>query len=71
MDITALVESYGERVVLAMGGLVIGAWVGKDFKLEGFSDGYGMRRSIFGAIFVGLMDRLIDSSETPAAADGR
>jgi len=54
-----------------MGGLVIGAWVGKDFKLEGFSDGFGMRRSIFGAIFMGLMDRLIDSSETPAAADGR
>jgi hypothetical protein len=30
-------------------GSFVGAWVGKDFKLEGFSDGYGMRRYIVGA----------------------
>ncbi|MDR3369038.1 YeeE/YedE family protein [Rhodoferax sp.] len=35
-------------------GSFVGAWVGKDFKLEGFTDGYGMRRYIFGAIFMGF-----------------
>jgi len=35
-------------------GSFVGAWVGKDFKLEGFSDGYGMRRYIFGAMFMGF-----------------
>ena len=32
----------------------LGAWVGKDFKLEGFKDGYSMRRYIAGAILMGF-----------------
>jgi len=35
-------------------GSLTGAWVGKDFKLEGFSDGYSMRRYIAGAILMGF-----------------
>jgi uncharacterized membrane protein YedE/YeeE len=32
----------------------LGAWVGQDFKLEGFKDGYSMRRYIFGAVLMGF-----------------
>jgi uncharacterized membrane protein YedE/YeeE len=35
-------------------GSFVGAWIGKDFKLEGFSDGYGMRRYIVGAVLMGF-----------------
>ncbi|MDD2880251.1 MAG: YeeE/YedE family protein [Rhodoferax sp.] len=35
-------------------GSFIGAWVGKDFALEGFKDGYSMRRYIAGAILMGF-----------------
>ncbi len=35
-------------------GSFAGAWIGKDFKLEGFNDGYSMRRYIFGAIMMGF-----------------
>lgn len=35
-------------------GSMFGAWVGQDFKLEGFKDGYTMRRYIAGAIFMGF-----------------
>ncbi len=35
-------------------GSFAGAWVGKDLKLEGFNDGYSMRRYIFGAILMGF-----------------
>lgn len=35
-------------------GSAVGAWLGNDFKLEGFHDGYSMRRYIAGAIFMGF-----------------
>jgi uncharacterized membrane protein YedE/YeeE len=35
-------------------GSFIGAWIGRDLKLEGFSDGYSMRRYIAGAILMGF-----------------
>jgi hypothetical protein len=35
-------------------GSFVGAWVGKDFVLEGFKDGYSMRRYIAGAILMGF-----------------
>lgn len=35
-------------------GSFLGAWVGKDFALEGFKDGYSMRRYIAGAILMGF-----------------
>lgn len=35
-------------------GSFIGAWVGKDLVLEGFKDGYSMRRYIAGAVFMGF-----------------
>jgi hypothetical protein len=35
-------------------GSFLGALVGKEFVLEGFKDGYGMRRYIAGAIFMGF-----------------
>jgi uncharacterized membrane protein YedE/YeeE len=35
-------------------GSFTGAWVGKDFALEGFKDGYSMRRYIAGAILMGF-----------------
>jgi uncharacterized membrane protein YedE/YeeE len=35
-------------------GSFLGAWVGKDFVLEGFKDGYSMRRYIVGAVLMGF-----------------
>jgi hypothetical protein len=35
-------------------GSLAGAWVGRELKLEGFKDGYSMRRYIVGAIFMGF-----------------
>ena len=35
-------------------GSFLGAWIGKDLKLEGFKDGYGMRRYIAGAMLMGF-----------------
>jgi uncharacterized protein len=35
-------------------GSFVGAWVGKDFALEGFKDGYSMRRYIAGAVLMGF-----------------
>ncbi|MFZ6800083.1 YeeE/YedE thiosulfate transporter family protein [Undibacterium sp. Di24W] len=35
-------------------GSFIGAWYGKDLKLEGFKDGYSMSRYIVGAILMGF-----------------
>ena len=35
-------------------GSFMGAWVGKDFALEGFKDGYSMRRYIAGAVLMGF-----------------
>jgi len=33
---------------------LLGAWLGGDFKLEGFKDGYSMRRYIVGAVLMGF-----------------
>ncbi len=35
-------------------GAFIGAWIGRDLKLEGFTDGYSMRRYIVGAVLMGF-----------------
>jgi uncharacterized protein len=35
-------------------GSLIGGWIGGDLRLEGFSDGYGMRRYIAGAVLMGF-----------------
>jgi uncharacterized membrane protein YedE/YeeE len=35
-------------------GSLLGAWLGGDFKLEGFKDGYSMRRYIVGAVLMGF-----------------
>ncbi len=35
-------------------GSFLGAWSGKDLKLEGFTDGYSMRRYIAGAVLMGF-----------------
>ena len=44
--------------------------MGKDFKLEGFSDGYGMRRYIFGAIFMGFGAMLAGGCSVGAGITG-
>ena len=51
-------------------GSFIGAWVGHDFKLEGFSDGYSMRRYIFGAIFMGFGSMLAGGCAVGAGITG-
>lgn len=51
-------------------GSFIGAWVGKDFKLEGFSDGYGMRRYIAGAILMGFGSMLAGGCAVGAGITG-
>jgi uncharacterized protein len=35
-------------------GSLIGGWIGGDLRLEGFTDGYGMRRYIAGAVLMGF-----------------
>ena len=51
-------------------GSLIGAWVGGDLKLEGFSDGYGMRRYIFGAILMGFGSMLAGGCAVGAGITG-
>jgi len=51
-------------------GSFLGAWVGKDFKLEGFSDGYGMRRYIAGAIMMGFGSMLAGGCAVGAGITG-
>lgn len=51
-------------------GSFLGAWVGHDFKLEGFSDGYGMRRYIVGAIFMGFGSMLAGGCAVGAGITG-
>ena len=48
----------------------IGAWVGKDFKLEGFKDGYSMRRYIAGAILMGFGSMLAGGCAVGAGMTG-
>jgi len=51
-------------------GSFIGAWLGKDLKLEGFSDGYGMRRYIVGAMLMGFGSMLAGGCAVGAGMTG-
>lgn len=35
-------------------GSLLGSWVGREWQLEGFKDGYGMRRYIVGSVLMGF-----------------
>ena len=51
-------------------GSFVGAWVGKDLKLEGFTDGYGMRRYIAGAVLMGFGSMLAGGCAVGAGITG-
>lgn len=51
-------------------GSFIGAWMGKDLKLEGFKDGYTMRRYIVGAILMGFGSMLAGGCAVGAGMTG-
>jgi uncharacterized membrane protein YedE/YeeE len=51
-------------------GSFLGAWLGKDLKLEGFSDGYGMRRYILGAMLMGFGSMLAGGCAVGAGMTG-
>lgn len=51
-------------------GSLLGAWVGRDFKLEGFTDGYSMRRYIAGAILMGFGSMLAGGCAVGAGMTG-
>lgn len=51
-------------------GSFIGALVGREFKLEGFKDGYSMRRYIAGAIFMGFGSMLAGGCAVGAGMTG-
>ena len=51
-------------------GSFIGAWVGRDLKLEGFTDGYGMRRYIAGAVLMGFGSMLAGGCAVGAGITG-
>lgn len=51
-------------------GSFIGAWVGKDLNLEGFTDGYSMRRYIAGAILMGFGSMLAGGCAVGAGMTG-
>jgi uncharacterized protein len=51
-------------------GSFLGAWIGKDLKLEGFKDGYGMRRYIAGAILMGFGSMLAGGCAVGAGMTG-
>ena len=51
-------------------GALLGAWVGRDFKLEGFSDGYSMRRYIAGAVLMGFGSMLAGGCAVGAGMTG-
>lgn len=51
-------------------GAWLGAWVGQDFKLEGFQDGYSMRRYIAGAILMGFGSMLAGGCAVGAGMTG-
>ena len=51
-------------------GSLIGAWIGKDLKLEGFKDGYSMRRYIAGAVFMGFGSMLAGGCAVGAGITG-
>lgn len=51
-------------------GSFIGAWMGRDLRLEGFSDGYGMRRYIAGAVLMGFGSMLAGGCAVGAGMTG-
>ncbi|MFZ9722821.1 MAG: YeeE/YedE family protein [Burkholderiaceae bacterium] len=51
-------------------GSLIGALLGRDFKLEGFNDGYSMRRYIAGAILMGFGSMLAGGCAVGAGVTG-
>lgn len=51
-------------------GSLIGAWIGKDWKLEGFTDGYSMRRYIGGAMLMGFGSMLAGGCAVGAGVTG-
>lgn len=51
-------------------GSFVGAWLGKELKLEGFTDGYGMRRYIVGAMFMGFGSMLAGGCAVGAGMTG-
>lgn len=51
-------------------GSFLGAWIGKDLKLEGFKDGYSMRRYIVGAVFMGFGSMLAGGCAVGAGVTG-
>lgn len=51
-------------------GSFIGAWIGKDLKLEGFQDGYSMRRYIAGAVLMGFGSMLAGGCAVGAGMSG-
>lgn len=51
-------------------GAFVGAWSGKDLKLEGFTDGYSMRRYIAGAVLMGFGSMLAGGCAVGAGITG-
>lgn len=51
-------------------GSFLGAWIGKDLKLEGFKDGYSMRRYIAGAVLMGFGSMLAGGCAVGAGMTG-
>lgn len=51
-------------------GSFLGAMAGKEFKLEGFKDGYGMRRYIVGAVLMGFGSMLAGGCAIGAGVTG-
>lgn len=51
-------------------GSFIGAWIGKDLKLEGFKDGYSMQRYIAGAVLMGFGSMLAGGCAVGAGMTG-
>lgn len=51
-------------------GSFLGAWLGRDFKLEGFKDGYSMTRYIAGALLMGFGSMLAGGCAVGAGMTG-
>ena len=51
-------------------GSFVSAWLGKELKLEGFKDGYSMRRYIFGAVLMGFGAMLAGGCAVGAGVTG-
>ena len=51
-------------------GSFLAAWMGKELKLEGFKDGYAMRRYIVGAVFMGFGAMLAGGCAVGAGVTG-